>query len=82
MALFGEDPLVQQLKNEVLFLREMLKQRDAQILALTNAHAYRLLNPAEEPPPPEQSEPGPYRPQHTMSEIMQTFNGAGSAGES
>lgn len=48
MNLFGQDPRdqhIEALKEEIQYLRQKLDERDQQILALSNAAAYRMLHP-------------------------------------
>jgi hypothetical protein len=67
--------LVQALKDEVAYLRAQLVEKDKQIIAMSNASAYRLLHGGAEPPagPPLPNPNEPYRPQLTLGEIKDNF---------
>lgn len=75
------DTLIEHLKEEVLYLRAKLGERDQSILALTNAQAFRLMNPYEssdaagpEKPTLEQLRSEPYKPDFTLEQLKQRFD--------
>jgi hypothetical protein len=67
--------LVEALKAEINYLRQALAEKDRQIVALTNASAYRLLhsNAPEPPAPPAPNPSEPYRPALTFGEVKENF---------
>lgn len=77
--MFGKpDPLVEQLRGEIAWLRKQVEEKDAQILALTNAQAFRLTHPndAKEPPGPAYVDPrSDFRPTFTQGDIKDSFGG-------
>lgn len=82
MALFGggadpRDELIRSQRDEIAWLRQRLEDRDKQVLALTDAAAYRMLHPYEAPKdetvrPTATNEP--YRPALTLGEVKEQFN--------
>lgn len=83
MALFGEDPkdlVITTLQDEVAYLRQKNQELQDQILALTNAQAFRLTHPTESVEQPSAPLTGPwdnrgkvYTPKLTAEEVRQKF---------
>lgn len=70
------DEQIESLKQEILYLRQKLDERDKQILALTDATAFRLMHPhtaseaAGEPRPSVlETRHEPYRPTLSLDDI-------------
>jgi hypothetical protein len=78
--MFGKvDPLVEELRDQIAWLRKQVEDKDEQILALTNAQAYRLTHPNEAPEPPAAPVVDPrsdFRPTYTQGEIRESFGGS------
>ena len=84
MGMFGDDraQLIQQLTNERDYLRQKVSDLEKQLLAMTNASAYRLLHiePGGDGSPGESTQSiletrnQPYRPELTLDEVKQNFN--------
>lgn len=70
------DEQIESLKQEILYLRQKLDERDKQILALTDAAAYRMLHPhadgeqrAEPLRSPLENRNEPYRPTLSLEDV-------------
>lgn len=87
MSMFGgdrpdpRDVLLKGLQDEIAWLRQRLEERDKQILALTDAAAFRMLHPHDEPPPAQplrtavEERNVPYKPQLTLGQVKEQFGG-------
>lgn len=86
MTLFGPDPkdeMIALLLNERDYLRVKVGELESQLLAINNAHAFRLMNRRESDPPlnpilPSDSSPFDqkaqvFTPKQTLSDIEHTF---------
>jgi hypothetical protein len=83
--MFGPDPkdeLVAYLKDEVAHLRSLLSERDKQILAMSNAAAYRLLDRDNFPADPKPAVPlqtaldrrwETFKPEYSVGDIKAKF---------
>ena len=72
------DVLIQSLRDEVAYLRQKLDERDKQVLAMTDAQAYRMMHPYEQTAPEGRPlanpiDREPYRPTFSMGEIAERF---------
>ena len=78
-----KDDLIAELRSERDYLRAKVEQLEKQLLALHDAHAYRLLHPADAPRPPARpSEPTPYEkrgqvhePKESLAVLQQKADG-------
>ena len=67
MALFSrgdkadpKDELIEAQRSEIAYLRSMVSDLQAQLLAISDARAYRMLHRPPDPDPSEKPSPTPY----------------------